>query len=117
MSPTLLNISTKYEIDHIVAESLFGNNSTNAEIMCMKDCILNFALLPKGENITKSDQRLDVIKHSDTWLTEQIKKYAEISESDMDILSDLTYINKLNEIRLPLYKEAFGSLRDTWINN
>lgn len=116
-SPTILNISTKYEIDHIVAESLFSSGVQSDEILIMKDCLLNFALLPKGENIAKSDQKLNVIKNTDPWLTKQIENYAEISESDMDILSDLSNISKLKDIRLPLYKEAFDSLRDSWINN
>ncbi|MBQ6944714.1 MAG: DUF262 domain-containing protein [Ruminococcus sp.] len=116
-SPTVLNISTQYEIDHIVAESLFNNVSSNDDILQMKDNILNFALLPKGENIAKSNQKLSQIKNTDQWLSEQIKKYAEISDADMDTLSDLTNIGTLKNIRLPLFKEAFEALRDTWINN
>lgn len=115
MSPTILNLSTKYEIDHIVAESLFDNNTLDDSIMCMKDCLLNFALLPKRENIEKSGQKLNKIDKK--WLIEMIEKYAEISENDMDTLSNLTNIDKLKEIRLPLYKDAFDSLRDSWINN
>ena len=83
----------------------------------MEDCILNFALLPKGENIAKSDQKLSSIKAVDPWLSEQIMKYAEIDENLMDMLSDLTNIEKLREIRLPLFFEAFNTIRDSWINN
>ena len=60
---------------------------------------------------------LSQIKNTDQWLSEQIKKYAEISDADMDTLSDLTNIGTLKNIRLPLFKEAFEVLRDTWINN
>ncbi len=114
--PTMLNVSTKYEIDHIVAQSLFNGVNEN-DIIKMKDNILNFALLPKGDNIIKSDQKLSVIMSSDHWLSDQIKKYAEINDEDMNMLSDLTNVKRLNDIRLPLYNKAFDSVRDYWINN
>jgi len=112
MTPTLMDIHTTYEVDHIVAQNLFSN-VTNDGIISKKDCILNLALLPKGDNITKSDQKLNVIKAKDPWLTDQIKKYAGISDGDMDILSDVSNVKHLDSIRLPQWIDAFSGKRDS----
>ena len=48
------------EVDHIMPQSLFDESRlTNREYL--KHNIVNLALLPKKENISKSDKRLNAI--------------------------------------------------------
>ncbi|MGN9163060.1 DUF262 domain-containing protein [Clostridium sulfidigenes] len=113
IDPVYKNSTTIFEIDHIVAQSLFkDNDGANQD---MKDCIINLALLPKGENIEKSDKRLNKI--TDEWLKKQIIRLAEISEDDFETFSDITNINQLKEKRAKLFSDAFSEERDKLINN
>jgi len=108
--PTLKNNSTKYEIDHIVAQNLFDSHEEN----CYKDNFLNFSLLPKGENIEKNDKKLNEIK--DDWLIEQIKKYSGLNKEEIEQLSDLTNLDILKK-RKELYLEAYTEKRDSLFKN
>lgn len=113
IDPVFKNSTTTFEIDHIIAQSLFKyNNGVNQD---MKDCIINLALLPKGENIEKRDKRLKDI--TDEWLKKQIVRLAEISEDDFKTYSDITNIDQLKKKRVELFREAFSQDRDNLLNN
>ena len=107
MHPTLRpDKETKYEIDHLVAQSFFKDNDTIDQ--SFKDNFVNFSILPKGENIEKLDKRLNEIH--DSWLKEQIKKFADITDEDIETLSDLANVSKLMN-RKKSYLKAYGETR------
>ena len=110
MTPTLKNNSTRYEIDHIVAQNLFVLDEDNQ----YKDNFLNFSLLPKGENIEKNDKKLNQIH--DSWLITQIKKYSGLDDDDLEKLSDLTNLSLLDS-RKNLYVETFKEKRNILLKN
>lgn len=112
MLPTLKNTDTKYDVDHLVAQSFFTDNDAIDQIY--KNNYLNFSVLPKGENIEKTNKKLSEI--SDEWLKEQIKKYAGISDEDFEILSDLSKISKLSD-RKVLFVKSYTDFRKTLFAN
>ncbi len=109
--PANKNSSTKYEIDHLIAQKFFANSSLPQKY---KDNYLNFSILPKGDNIEKTDKKLNEIK--DTWLVDQIKKYAEITDEQIKNLSDLSRISEL-EKRKDNYIKAYTEDRNKLFNN
>lgn len=114
MVPTLSSGKTKYEIDHIYAQAQFAGAVTiDKKLM---NSLGNYALLPKDENIAKSDRSL-VELESETWLFEQIKKYTDIKNEDVKKYSDITNIHALICERIDLYKKVFSEERNSLLNN
>lgn len=112
MLPTLKNTDTKYDVDHLVAQSLFADN--DAIDQTYKNNYLNFSVLPKGENIEKTNKRLNEI--TDSWLIEQIKKYAMIDTSDFETLSDLSKVSKLSK-RKKAFIDSYKTFRNALFAN
>lgn len=107
LQPTLKNPSTVYDIDHLIAQRLFKEYPSLDQTL--KDNFLNFSILPKGENIEKTDKKLNEIH--DVWLIEQIMKYAQISDEDIQAFSDLSKIDQLKK-RKRNYVETYSTLRN-----
>lgn len=112
MTPTLKNNNTHYEIDHLIAQTLFKENPSMD--VKYKDNYLNFSLLPKGENIEKTNKKLNEI--NDEWLVTQIKKYADLSDELFNELADLSKLNKI-ELRKDSYIKAYTILRNSLFAN
>ena len=112
LQPTLLNSDTKYEIDHLIAQKFFKDNPQLDQ--SLKDNFLNFSILPKGENIEKTDKKLNEIH--DTWLLAQIKKFAEITDEDIITFSNLSRISEISK-RKQSYINAYGTLRTILLFN
>lgn len=110
--PVFKNTETKYDIDHLIAQKFFKANPSLPQQY--KDNFLNFSILPKGENIEKTDKKLNEIH--DTWLIEQIKKFANITDADIQELSDLANISKLSK-RKDAYLKAYKELRNSLFAN
>ena len=106
MMPAFKNANTQYDIDHLIAKKFFDSN--NSLPQQFKNNYLNFSILPKGENIEKTDKKLNEIH--DTWLIEQIKKYANITDDDIQLFSNLANVNKLVK-RKQSYLDAYTNLR------
>lgn len=104
----------KIEVDHIIPQSIF-NKSALANKDSIQHNIYNLALLPKDENISKSNKRL--VEISDQWLKDQIKKYAFIDENQYGAFSDLNNLDKLKQLRSKILLEAFDEKRDKILNN
>ncbi len=102
------------EIDHIIPQSLF-KQSTLSDKENLQHNIFNLALLPKNENISKSNKRL--VEITDQWLKDQIKKYAFIEEGDYNKFSDLNNIEDLKQLRSEIILEAFRTKRNSILNN
>ena len=112
LNPTLLNDNTKYDIDHLVAQKFFRDNPDLDT--SLKDNFVNFSILPKGENIEKTDKKLNEIH--DTWLLNQIKTFADITDEDIETLSDLSKLSSLLK-RKDTYLKAYGELRNKMFLN
>lgn len=112
LNPTLLNDNTKYDIDHLVAQKFFRDNPDLDT--SLKDNFVNFSILPKGENIEKTDKKLNEIH--DTWLLNQIKTFADITDEDIQTLSDLSKLSSLLK-RKDTYLKAYGELRNKMFLN
>lgn len=72
-------------------------------------------MLPKKQNISKSNNRL--IEISDLWLKNQIETFTEIPEKDFLKYSDFSNLDNLKEFRKSKFLEAFSSKRDVILNN
>ena len=107
LNPTLKNDNTKYDIDHLVAQKFFKDNPGLDPNL--KDNFVNFSILPKGENIEKTDKKLNEIH--DTWLINQIKTFADITDEDIQSFSDLSQLPLLLK-RKDTYLKAYGELRN-----
>lgn len=102
------------EVDHIIPQAQFKSSSLkNKDVMVHN--IFNLALLPKDENVGKSNKLLTEI--TDSWLIDQIEKYAFISENDFRKYSDLSNLNDLKKNRGKIILKAFDSHRDKILNN
>jgi hypothetical protein len=84
------------DLDHIIPKTQF-ESSPRADLRPYAHNIINQALLPRKQNISKSDDRLDQI--SDGWMIRQIEKYEEITQGDFPKYSDVTQVLDLKEYR------------------
>ncbi|MDO4584475.1 MAG: DUF262 domain-containing protein [Planctomycetia bacterium] len=105
------NIS--FDVDHIIPQEIFrGNNMIQQSL---KDSLINLALLPTKENISKKSKKLNEI--ADKWLKFQIENYTGILEIDFNKFSDITNIESLKEHRETLFVAAFSNKRAKWLMN
>lgn len=106
--------SYSIEIDHIIPQSLFTQSAIERNGV-IKDNILNLGLLPKDENISKSNKRLVEIHQQ--WLKDQIKKYEFIEEEDYVYYSNVNNYGDVFNSRKEYFNNAFLLCRDDIINN
>lgn len=96
------------EVDHILPQDAF--KSLPDELREQQHSLFNLGLLPKNENISKSNKRL--IEIQDNWLKDQIMKYEFISESDFVKYSDITNRNDLFSAHFELFEAVFAESGD-----
>ena len=89
------------EVDHIIPQDAFKSTSLDG----VKDSLFNLGLLPKGENISKSNKKLNEIH--DAWLKNQIKRYEFIDENEFDLYSDVANYELLFDAHYELFKKVF----------
>lgn len=102
------------EVDHILPQSLFKSSSINDAELIVHN-IFNLGLLPKDENIGKSNKLLTEIMSD--WLIDQIKKYEFIDKDDFRKYSDINNINSLKEYRGKIILNAFKDQRNKILLN
>lgn len=103
-----------YEIDHIYAQAQFNSVTTiDATLM---ESLGNKALLPKLENIAKSDKSLAELKPLD-WLYSEVKRVTGIKEEDVEKYSNIVNIQELINERVADYKRVFRADRTTLLNS
>ena len=103
-----------YEIDHIYAQAQFNSVTTiNPDLM---ESLGNKALLPKLDNIAKSDKTLAELRPHD-WLYAEVKRVTGIKEEDVDKYSNIVYIQDLIDTRISEYKAVFNHDRTTLLNS
>ena len=81
----------------------------------LKESLINFALLPKKDNIKKGSKALNEITND--WLKQQIETYEEIERKNFDLFSDITNIGKLQDHRKALFLEALNLKRGSLLAN
>ena len=102
-------LDVQYDVDHLYPQEKFKDNSLIG--ITDKDCLCNLSLIPRKDNICKSNKLLKEI--ADPWLKHQIETYAEIPIKDFDRFSDIAHIYELKLLREPLFVEAFTELRNS----
>lgn len=108
------DLDTKFDIDHIIPQKLFESSSDLID-QNLRDSLTNNAILPKHDNISKKDKRLNEI--TDNWLKNSISKYTGIDIKDFNKFSDLTQLNELKNMRLAKFEKLFTEERERRIIN
>ena len=106
--------NAKYEIDHIYAQARFNNVTTIDPILM--ESLGNKALLPKLENIAKSDKTLRELMPYN-WLFEEVLRMSGIKEDDVDKYSDIVNVKDLIDARIADYKNVFNKDRISLLNS
>ncbi len=94
------------DIDHIIPKSRFFENTDEYLYF---DSIINKAILPKKDNIKKSD--LLLLNINDDWLIKQIKEYEDIEKSEYEMYSVSSGIFNLKEKRGKIIKDTLSNSR------
>ena len=102
------------EVDHIIPQSLFAASSIKRSDVIQHN-ILNLGLLPKSENVAKSNKRL--VEIIDPWLKDQITKYEFIAETDFAKYSDISNYQDMFEYRKSIIIDAYKDARTHMLNN
>lgn len=107
-------LDIKIDQDHIIPKSLL-NNSTIADKNIKVNNLFNLCLLPKRENISKTDKMLDEVK--DSWLIDQIEKYSGINRKNFPEFSKVESLDKLKKTREKLFVQAHIDKQSKYFNN
>ncbi len=102
------------EVDHIIPQSLFSESSIDRKDI-IQDNILNLGLLPKDENVAKSNKRLILIESK--WLKDQVLKYEFIPENRYQDFSNVNNYKELFNLRKSIILNAYGEDRNDFLNN
>ena len=103
-----------YEIDHIYAQAQFSNVTTIDP--ALMESLGNKALLPKLDNIAKSNKKLNELVQYD-WLFGEILRVTGIQSEDIDKYSDIINVQDLIDERIADYKTTFKTDRLSMLNN
>ena len=106
-------VEAQFDVDHLYPQEKFKNNDlvSNSD----KDCLCNLSLLPKKDNISKSNKSLNEI--TDSWLIQQIEIFTDVPYSDFAKFSNIANIPQLKLLRGPLFERAFKEIRDAKLSN
>ena len=106
-------VDVTFDVDHIIPQELFESNGVIDQTF--KDSLVNLALLPTKDNISKKAKRLNEI--TDAWLKNQITLYTGIEECDFQKYSDVTSLPELREQRQKSFTNAFYANRKSILAN
>lgn len=102
------------EIDHIIPQTLFNESSIPRKEIIQNN-LLNLGLLPKDENVAKSNKKLILIDSQ--WLKDQIVKYEFIAESKFGDYSNVNNYQTMFNDREKIFLEAYTIKRNDILNN
>ncbi|BFG70147.1 hypothetical protein KACHI17_10280 [Sediminibacterium sp. KACHI17] len=102
------------EVDHIIPQAIF-KNSILPDKESLQHNLFNLGLLPKDENISKSNKTLIEIR--DQWLKNQIEKYEFIASEDFQKFSDLNNLDEFKAKRRVHFTSTFIEDRSSILNN
>lgn len=103
------------ETDHIIPKTKFRESTDLPQKELIQDSLFNLALLPKNENISKSDKTLQVIESE--WLIQEIEKYEQIPRDRFKHYSDIHNYKDLYSERKEHFDKAYGQKRSNLLNN
>lgn len=102
------------EVDHILPQIRFDLSQLDKKNI-LKDSLYNLALLPKNENVSKSDKTLRQIESD--WLIHQIEKYEQIQKDKFEYFSNINNYKDLFALRKDIFDNAYGQMRQNLLNN
>lgn len=102
------------EIDHILPQTRFDRSQLPQKTI-LKDSLFNLGLLPKDENISKSDKTLRQIESE--WLKNQVEKYEQIPAGRFEEFSNIINYEALFKLRKAHFENAYGQMREHLLNN
>lgn len=102
------------EIDHILPQTRFDRSQLPQKAI-LKDSLFNLGLLPKDENISKSDKTLRQIESE--WLKNQVEKYEQIPADKFEEFSNIINYEALFKLRKAHFENAYGQMREHLLNN
>lgn len=102
------------EIDHILPQTRFDRSQLPQKAI-LKDSLFNLGLLPKDENISKSDKTLRQIESE--WLKNQVEKYEQIPADRFEEFSNIINYEALFKLRKAHFENAYGQMREHLLNN
>ncbi|MGV3460165.1 MAG: DUF262 domain-containing protein [Flavobacterium sp.] len=102
------------EIDHIIPQSLFKSSSL-PDKDALQHNLFNLAVLPKDENISKSNKRL--VEISNEWLKGQVTRYTSIEDDKFGLYSDLANVKELKDFRSNFFYNTFDKIRESLLIN
>lgn len=102
------------EVDHIIPQTLFNESSIPRKDV-LQNNLLNLGLLPKDENIAKSNKKLILIDSQ--WLKDQIIKYEFISEDKFNDYSNVNNYQDMFDEREKIFIDAYTNKRNNILNN
>lgn len=102
------------EIDHIIPQTLFNESSIPMKEVVQNN-LLNLGLLPKDENVAKSNKKLILIDSQ--WLKDQIVKYEFITEDKFLEYSNVSNYQAMFDDRKNIFLEAYTTKRNDILNN
>ncbi len=107
-------VNYSIDVDHILPQSAFESSIILSKDT-VKDNLFNLGLLPKKDNISKSNKYLNEI--NDTWLRSQIEKYEFIKVEQYESFSKISNYEDLFDYKKKAYDEAFSSDRENILMN
>lgn len=102
------------EVDHIIPQTLFNESSIPRKEV-LQNNLLNLGLLPKDENIAKSNKKLILIDSQ--WLKDQIVKYEFISQDKFNDYSNVNNYQAMFDEREKIFIDAYTDKRNNILNN
>lgn len=102
------------EVDHILPQAKFDLSQLPRKSV-LKDSLFNLGLLPKNENVGKSDKTLRQIESD--WLRNQIEKYEQIPAERFEEFSNINNYKDLFALRKECFDTAYGPTRQNLLNN
>lgn len=100
--------NSSYDVDHIIPQAAFEAGGEPA-LEPFKNHIVNLALLPRRQNMNKSDRPLCDL--AEPWLKRQVVKYEGIQESEFALYSAAEQFAALRTYRSPRILEALTTTR------
>ena len=100
-------VNVSFDVDHIIPKEKFVDNVMINQ--SWRDSLINLALLPSKDNISKKSKALNEI--TDSWLKLQITTYTGIAASDFEHYSDVANLPALHSQRKQLFSTAFDTNR------
>ncbi len=97
------------EIDHIIPQSVFKSSTIPMKDV-IQDNLFNLGLLPKRDNISKSNRKLKHIE--DEWLISRIKHYEFIGSDKFEEFSSVQNYKKLFRFIKAKYDDAFDKIKN-----